>query len=78
MNSFIKLIILMPIDCHKCIHYYVTWDSSFPHGCRGMGFKSRRFPSAVVRHIMMGKDCLLFTKKKMKNCDSLKPSAVKT
>jgi hypothetical protein len=43
-----------------------------------MGFKSGRFPSAVVRHIMMGKGCLLFTKKKMNNRDPLKPSALKT
>jgi hypothetical protein len=68
----------MRIDCHKCIYYFVTWESSTPHGCRGMGFKSWRFPSAVVRHIMMGKGCLLFTKKKMNNRDPLKPSAVKT
>jgi hypothetical protein len=67
----------MPIDCHKCTYYYVTWDSSFPHGCRGMGFKSRRYPSGVVRHIMMGKDCLFFTKKKMNNPDPLKTSAIK-
>jgi hypothetical protein len=68
----------MLIDCHKCIYYYVTWDSSFPHGCRGMEFKSRRYPNNEVRRIMMGKDCLFFTKKKMNNPDPSKTSALKT
>ncbi|MGD9227127.1 MAG: uracil-DNA glycosylase [Desulfobacterales bacterium] len=67
----------MPIDCHKCIYYYVTWDSSFPHGCRAMGFKSRRYPSDEVRHFMMGKACLLFTKKKMKTPTHLKRRQLK-
>ena len=51
----------MRIDCHKCIYYYVTWNPNFPHGCRAMGFKSRRYPINEVRNIMSGKDCLLFT-----------------
>jgi hypothetical protein len=54
----------MRIDCHKCIYYYVTWDPNFPHGCQGMGFKSRRYPIDEVRCIMNGKDCLLFSAKK--------------
>ena len=37
------------IDCHKCRHYYVTWQKAHPHGCRAMGFKSVQLPSAVVR-----------------------------
>ncbi len=37
------------IDCRKCTHYYVTWDSQFPHGCRAMKFKSKALPSAMVR-----------------------------
>jgi hypothetical protein len=51
----------MIIDCHKCIYYYVTWKPDFPHGCRAMGFKGRRYPINEVRNIMNGKDCLLFT-----------------
>jgi len=70
--------LFMPIDCHKCIFYYVTWDSSFPHGCRGMGFKSRRYPSNEVRRIMMGNDCLFFTKKKMNRPNPVKPPVIKT
>jgi len=68
----------MLIDCHKCIYYYVTWNPGFPNGCRGMGFESRRYPINEVRHIMKGKDCLLFTERKRANRDSLKTSAIKT
>ena len=51
-------------DCHKCNYYYVTWEVNFPHGCRAMGFKSKRLPIIDVRKAMQGKDCLAF---KMKN-----------
>ena len=57
----------MNITCHKCLHYYVTWDQHFPHGCRIMGFKSRPMPMFEVRRTMHGKDCLFFEVKKMKN-----------
>jgi hypothetical protein len=51
------------INCRQCIHYYVTWDKSFPYGCRAMRFKSKMTPSAEV-HINSGKPCLLFSIKK--------------
>jgi hypothetical protein len=54
----------MSVVCHKCAFYYVTWDPAFPHGCRGMGFKSRRYPITDVRRVMNHKDCLLFNAKK--------------
>lgn len=47
------------IDCHKCKHYYVTWDKDFPHGCRAMDFKSYHLPSSVV-YKCSGIDCLMF------------------
>lgn len=50
------------IDCHKCEHYYVTWDKHFAHGCRAMKFKSKQFPGAVV-FASSGMECLLFEKK---------------
>jgi len=50
------------IDCHKCKHYYVTWDKNFPHGCRAMNFKSQEFPSQVVQ-TSSGTSCLLFEPK---------------
>jgi len=51
------------IDCHKCEYYYVTWDKDFPHGCKGMGFKSRQLPIFTVHESSPGMDCLLFKKK---------------
>ncbi|RLB83827.1 MAG: uracil-DNA glycosylase [Deltaproteobacteria bacterium] len=47
------------IDCHRCRHYYVTWDKRFPHGCRAMKFKSKELPSCVVGK-SSGMPCLLF------------------
>jgi len=52
-----------PSACRQCRHYYVTWDPWFPHGCRAMGFKSRRSPNAEVREAMQGQDCVLFARK---------------
>lgn len=51
------------IDCHRCRHYFITWDEHFPHGCRRMGFKSRRFPGDEVRHATGGHSCQLFEEK---------------
>ncbi|MBW2407653.1 MAG: uracil-DNA glycosylase [Deltaproteobacteria bacterium] len=50
------------IDCHKCKHYYVTWDKNFPHGCKAMGFKSKQIPSIQVR-VISQRECLLVSKK---------------
>ena len=58
--------ISMVMACHKCLHYYVTWDQHFPHGCRAMDFKSKRLPINDVRLAMRGKDCLAFEMKKRK------------
>ncbi|MCU0601212.1 MAG: uracil-DNA glycosylase [Desulfobacterales bacterium] len=51
------------IDCRRCRHYFVTWDEDFPHGCRRMGFKSRRAPNDEVRCAMHGRTCRLFEQK---------------
>lgn len=45
-----------PPDCLKCRHFYVTWDPSFPRGCRLFGIKTRRLPSQEVRE-STGRDC---------------------
>jgi hypothetical protein len=47
------------IDCHRCMHYYVTWDEDFPHGCRAMKFKGQQLPSALV-YQSSGMSCLLY------------------
>jgi hypothetical protein len=48
-----------PTICLTCRHYYVTWESDHPYGCKAFGFKSRKAPSAVVLE-SSGKTCRLF------------------
>ena len=50
------------VVCKNCVHYYVTWDKSFPHGCKAMGFKAKSSPASRVREAS-GVGCLLFEKK---------------
>jgi len=38
-----------PPMCRGCIHFFVTYDVTFPYGCRAMGFKSRRYPYLEVQ-----------------------------
>lgn len=35
-------------ECRGCRHYYVTHESTRPHGCRHFGFVSRRIPAQEV------------------------------
>jgi len=49
-------------NCLDCRHYYITYDPSFPYGCRAAGFKSRLFPAKAV-YVNSGSHCLLFTEK---------------
>lgn len=51
------------IKCQKCSHYYVTWDTRFPNGCRAMNFKSKEMPCVMVLK-NSGRECLLFSPKK--------------
>lgn len=51
------------INCIKCKHYYITWDSKFPRGCKAYGFKCVEFPSAMV-YRSTGERCISFTLKK--------------
>ncbi len=62
----------MTTDCHKCRFYYVTWDKRFPHGCRGMGFKSLQLPSIVVRQSDAEKECLMYQEKRIRRAESLR------
>ncbi len=55
----------LKIDCHKCKHYFVTWEKRFPHGCRAMKFKGRALPSAIVFN-SSNMACMLFVQKKLK------------
>ncbi|MBW2370171.1 MAG: uracil-DNA glycosylase [Deltaproteobacteria bacterium] len=57
------------IDCHKCRHYYVTWDKRFPHGCRAMKFKSKVLPSATVMDSSK-RPCMLYGAKPQKQAST--------
>ena len=46
-------------DCLHCRHYFVTWESDKPRGCRAYEFKAAELPSEVVREAS-GQPCQLF------------------
>jgi hypothetical protein len=50
------------IDCFQCRHFYITWQRSFPYGCRALSFKSKLMPSFEV-FSASGSDCLHYEKK---------------
>ncbi|HYF82726.1 MAG TPA: uracil-DNA glycosylase [Clostridia bacterium] len=37
------------VNCITCTHYYVTWDRSFPNGCRLFEFETGKLPSQLVQ-----------------------------
>ena len=43
----------------KCMHHFITYDPSFPYGCRALNFKSRTLPHLEVR-AASGMDCQMF------------------
>jgi hypothetical protein len=51
-----------PVDCFKCRHFFVTWDTAKPKGCRAFGFKTQRLPSVVV-YETSGEPCMRFEPK---------------
>lgn len=50
------------INCFKCKYYYITWEPSFPKGCKFYGFKSLYSPSILVKQ-STGQTCDKFTLK---------------
>jgi hypothetical protein len=54
--------------CTKCKYFYITWDKSFPYGCKSMGFKSRLMPNLVTRQVS-STECLSFEEKEIKPKD---------
>jgi hypothetical protein len=54
------------INCFNCVHFFVTWDSNFPRGCKAMDFKSRKMPSTIV-YEASGMSCMRFKAKKNKS-----------
>ncbi len=53
------------INCFKCKFYYITWEKSFPYGCKALGFKTKSNPSKVV-YESSGNVCLAFQPKEKK------------
>ncbi|WP_443661950.1 uracil-DNA glycosylase [Clostridium sp.] len=49
-------------NCCKCIYYYITWDPTYPKGCKLYGFKSANSPSILVKK-SSGIACAKFTPK---------------
>ncbi len=54
------------IICQKCKFYFVTWQSSQPHGCKAYGFKSKQIPSTVVKQ-SSGIACSFYEQKQFNN-----------
>lgn len=51
------------VRCIACVHYFVTHDPSFPHGCRALEFRSWRSPMLDVLEAS-GQPCLYFQEKR--------------
>ena len=54
------------INCMKCKHYQVTFDSAAPRGCKLYGFKAAVMPYVLVKQ-SSGQDCTSFEEKIKKN-----------
>jgi len=51
------------INCIRCKYYLVTWDNSFPRGCKLFGFKGKAMPSVMVNQAT-GAPCKNFEENK--------------
>ena len=49
-------------NCMGCQHFYITYETSHPYGCRAMAFKSKEMPNSVV-FASSGMQCQLFSPK---------------
>ena len=54
------------VACRECRYYAITWDPTFPYGCRAHMFKSKK-PPALEVYEASGLQCLLFTAKRPRN-----------
>lgn len=50
------------VNCQKCKYYFITWDNTFPYGCKLFGIKSKHAPSIIV-YQSLGKQCQNFVEK---------------
>lgn len=37
-----------PVDCFRCAHFVITYETKFPYACRVFAFKGRMLPSSTV------------------------------
>ena len=49
-------------NCLNCISYFVTWDSSFPHGCKKFEFKRRDGLPSLSVYEANKRHCIFFEK----------------
>lgn len=49
-------------NCNNCLHFYITYKSKFPYGCKAFGVISKKAPYLEVKKLS-GTDCALFSKK---------------
>ncbi|NGZ29139.1 MAG: uracil-DNA glycosylase [Magnetococcales bacterium] len=59
-------------NCLQCQHFFVTWDASFPRGCRGYGFRCKTMPALEVLQAS-GRECLMFSPKSPPNNEKKRP-----
>lgn len=56
-------------NCHKCKHFYITWDERALRGCKLYGIKTMSYPALVVKAYGSAADCMGFEQKKYKTKD---------
>lgn len=49
-------------NCYGCQFFYITYQPSFPYGCKAMSFKSKILPSVTV-YKNSGMECQMYQKK---------------
>ncbi len=60
------------IDCFQCRHFFITWDKTFPNGCKVFGFKTKQLPSVAVQQAS-GAFCAAFQLKGKPNRTNQSP-----
>ena len=50
-------------NCNNCSHFYITYKSNFPYGCKAFGVISKKNPYLEIKKVS-GTNCALFSKKK--------------
>lgn len=50
------------VICRMCRYFFITWNASFPYGCKAYGFKSKQIPDLFVFQ-SSGAKCKCFEKK---------------